>query len=290
MEDVTSNVRQKIRGVQSTPSLPRVTARVLERINQSFSSFGELERIIRADVSLSAQLIRFANTLGRRHTVRLGSLEQAIKWLGLERVRSIAVSHAVEQEYTSRENAWFPRAEFWRYSLASGLSCEIVAEELGYTSKRLGRVFSAGHLHAVGRTLIDQHAPEAMQRIAETMRDEDCSMFEAENRILDTNHCLIGADVFKHWKLPDSIVRATRHYYDQPVDGGELASIVHLASVLTKTKNYGYSGDDSIEYFRPEVADHLDLEVSWFRRIVDDVLPRRYSDIKPMLHFSERSA
>lgn len=261
--------------IDSIPSLPEVTDRVLKALDENVT-FETLEKIIRTDPSLVGRLLRLANRRYYGHEREVTSLEQAIQLLGLNTLRSVVVAQGMENEYSAPEVSAFPRDAFWTYSLATGIGAEIIADELDLDSEAKGEVFSAGHLHAVGKTIIDQHLHREFVKIVRLVEEEDRSMYEAEQSVLETTHCEIGAAILEEWNLPDPIVEAARYYY-RPEESGRLTvDIVHLASVLTKTKGYGFSGDEDLSYLNEDRVAKLELSDEKIQTILDETFPEQF--------------
>lgn len=266
--------------VEGVPGLTKVTQRVISLLERDDSTVEQVERALRGDHTLATQVLRYANARYFDHEKQIGSLEKAIQLLGFNTLRSIAILQGMDRKYTTPEHPSFPREEFWQYSMATGLCAEIIADRLGYDSRRKGEVFSAGQIHGVGKTIIDQYLHDEFEQILELVERNGKSMYEAEQECLGMTHCEIGAEVFRKWSLPDHLVETVRNYYDPPRDSSDNVRIVHLATVLAKTKHYGYSGDENIGYLREECVDRLGLTGDELEQILQKELPRRYDEFK----------
>ncbi|MFB6345835.1 MAG: HDOD domain-containing protein [bacterium] len=275
--DMTDLLIEKIDAI---PSLPETSDRVLSLLSDEDTTFGELEQAIKMDQSLSAKILRFANSRYYGYERQVTTLEKAIQLLGFNTIRSVVITHSVEDNYSAPEIPAFPRENFWEYSLACGICCEVIAEHLGYDSEQKGEVFCAGHLHATGRTILDQHLHREFIRIFEVMNEEGLSMYEAEKEVLETTHCRIGAAVLDKWNLPDPIVAAARHYYEPEKGLHSTVDVVHLASVLTKTKGYGFSGDEDLSYLDESRVEALGFDDNEIERILDEDFPRHYERLR----------
>lgn len=271
---------QTIKQVESAPGLRTVTRKVIQLLDGKFTSFEAVEDAIRLDQTLVVQILRFANARYYGKAGDVGSLRQAIQLLGLNSVQSIAIQHELDRQYTVPENPAFPRDEFWQYSLATGVCAELIADELGYNGDQKRESFSAGHIHAVGKAIIDQYMPEEFTRIIRRTKTDDIPMYQAENDVLGITHCEVGARVFEKWNLTPSLVETARHYYQPPPDASQIVYVVHLASALIKTKQYGFSGDYDISYFDEDRLKGFEFPVGLLEKILSERLPEKYERVK----------
>lgn len=265
-----------IEKIDAIPSLPQTSNKVLDLLSDDNTSIEKLEKAIKQDQSLSAKILRFANSRYYGYERQVTTLDMAIQLLGFNTLRSVVITHGVEDNYSAPEVPDFPREAFWEYSLACGICCEVLAEELGFEPDQKGEAFCAGHLHATGKTILDQHLHREFIKIVERMRENNISMYEAEQDVLDTTHCEIGAAVLDKWNLPAPIVQAARYYYQPGDDQHVIVDVVHVASVLTKTKGYGSSGDKDLSYLREDRVEALGLSDEDVQRILNEDFPRHY--------------
>ena len=77
----------------SIPAFPAVALRVLDLVSQDDADFGLLVREIASDATLSAQVLRLANSALFRYEV--GTIHQAVMLLGAQRVQSLVMSVAM---------------------------------------------------------------------------------------------------------------------------------------------------------------------------------------------------
>lgn len=275
-KDMASTLAEK---VDSVPSLPEISTRIVKLVNQEETTIEELGRAVRTDPSLSALILRYANSSYYGFSKEINNIQRAITVLGFNTVRSLALSYGVEKQYTAPEIPEFPREDFWDYSLAVAVASEIIAQELGYSAEKRHESFSAGHLHAVGKTIIDQHLHREFVKIHELTDEEGISMYEAEQEVLGITHCEIGGTVLAEWNLPEVLSQAARYYHAPDESEMEIVTIVHLGSILAKTSKLGYSGDYNLDYLQEEAIDELGLAEGTIENILREELPEEYENI-----------
>ncbi len=273
-------VQTVVEKVDAIPSLPQIVTRIINLVNNEDTSVGDVGRAIKTDPALSAQLLRFANARYYGHSGEINTVRRAITILGFNTVRSMVLSYGVEKHYTAPESSAFSRQEFWNYSLACAAASEIIAARLGYRSERKDQAFSAGHLHAIGKIILDQHLHREFIKVMQHVNREKIPMYEAEKNVLGTTHCEIGSSVLDGWNLPKILTEAARYYYTPGESEEEIVTIVHFASVLVKTKKYGFSGDYDISYLDEKMVRDLNIEDEAIENILQVELPKQYKELK----------
>src|SRR4051794_13220284 len=79
----------------SIPAFPAVALRVLDLVSQDDADFDLLAREIASDATLSAQVLRLANSALFRFETRIGTVQQALLLVGAERIQSLVMSVAM---------------------------------------------------------------------------------------------------------------------------------------------------------------------------------------------------
>ncbi len=278
-DEVAETLAQK---VESVPSLPEISTRIVKLVNKEETTIEELGRAVRTDPSLSSLIFRYANSSYYGFSKQINNIQRAITVLGFNTVRSLALSYGVEKKYTAPEIPEFPREEFWDYSLAVGVASEIIARRLGLNVEMRNEAFSAGHLHAVGKTIIDQHLHREFVKIFQRKNKDDISMYEAEKQVLGMTHCEIGATVLESWNLPEVFSAAARNYYYPGETNEKIVIMVHLGSVLAKTSKLGFSGDYDLSYLQENMVEDLGLSEKSIQNILREELPEEFENIREL--------
>ncbi|MFB6355733.1 MAG: HDOD domain-containing protein [bacterium] len=279
-EGVINALTEKIDDV---PSLPKVSQRIVSLVNKDDTEIEDLEKALRTDPSLTAHILRFANSRYYGHEKDVTNLKRAVQLLGFNSVRSIALGYGMDHQYTAPEIPGFPRQEFWNYSLAVGRCAEIIADYLGYDSDEKGNAFSAGHLHSVGKPIMDQYLHRDFIKIVKKTDEESVPFYEAEEEVFGFTHCEVGEAVLNEWNLPKVLSSTAGNYYKLSNVEYETTIVVHFATVLVKTKGYGFSGDQDLSYLKEDRVDELGLTDENIESILHDDLPQAYEEMKEMV-------
>jgi len=203
--------------------------RLIEAPNYSAATLGDL---ITQDADLSARLLRLVNSAFFNLQVPVETISRAVTVVGTQELRNLIMATTAARAFTGIPGDLVDMAEFWRYSLSTG----VIAGELASHCRVLHteRLFVMGVLHDIGRLVIYLKLPDASRDILLVSGGDDTLLPEVENDILGFTHMAVGEALLYKWKLPTSIATVVAHHH-QPFQAKEFAletALIHLASVL----------------------------------------------------------
>ncbi|MCZ7526721.1 MAG: HDOD domain-containing protein [Acidimicrobiia bacterium] len=190
------------------PMREAVASHLLSLINDEASAEA-VGRAAATDPSLSARLLRMANSAYFGLPGRVSSIHRAVVVLGMSVVRSIAVS-ALAGLFADRTRSMPP--DFWSHSIATAAGSELVA---GSARVPPGDAFSAGLLHDLGWALLWRRDPETCKAIVGATRGDSAASVAAEREAFGIAHPEAGAIALELWGLPPELVQAIRNHHDE---------------------------------------------------------------------------
>jgi HD-like signal output (HDOD) protein len=200
------------------PAFPAVVLRVLDLVSQDNPDFPLLVREITSDATLSAQVLRLANSARFGFTSQIGTVQQAVLALGSAEVQSLVMSVAVAN-YSRASLKTEAMQKCWRHTIASAVVCREVARAAGMPPEQ---AYSLGLLHDIGRLGLLVAWPDDYNRILHEADRDHLSLLDLEKRLFTMDHCEVGRRLVEQWKLPpDFRVVAGRHH-DPPAGTTEL--------------------------------------------------------------------
>ena len=212
------------------PTLPHVLLHLLDTCQDENVSFEHLAHVIRRDPALCVKII---SACGGNCT-REKNLEQSLARLGIQAIKSIAITSAVQQFFSrsSRERLAFLK-QHWYHSIFSACVAEQLAEHIKY--QNLDEAWLAGLLHDSGQLIMEAAYPDKYTTALAQLNDDE-NLHEIENEEFDSTHYHVGASLFrKHDSNPflaDAIL-----YHHEPVDkildAHPLVKIANLANLLS---------------------------------------------------------
>lgn len=227
--------------VVDIPSLPAVAAKVLKFMDNEYSSVEELENIILTDQALSTRILRIANSAYYLKGMKIDSIPTAIIRIGFKTMKSLVVATSVKDLH--RKFGLFEQ-KLWEHSLGVSIAASILAKETRMSSPDEALV--AGLIHDVGKTVLNNSMSETYSLVVEKVYEEGMSFIDAENEMLEFNHCSVGGFVARKWRLPKNLEMVIEHHHAEDLSGFEepaeeaLCQLVKLADAMCLNLGIGF--------------------------------------------------
>lgn len=206
------------------PSFPDVVVRIRSALNSPDTTAEQVADILGVDAVLASRILVLANSSYYNPAgVKIQSLGPAVGRIGFEKVRSAAITYAIEQLHLSKEfdAVKADLRELWSAGLRLGAMSEVIAREC--TKFDSDGAFIAGLLHRIGTLYIFSKYKEYPALIGDA---------ESRQHIIDEWSAPIGESIVANWKFPKEI-RATLNPDEgeepAPGDGASLCDVVIVA-------------------------------------------------------------
>ncbi|MBX3374441.1 MAG: HDOD domain-containing protein [Phycisphaeraceae bacterium] len=248
--DQTALVDSAIRGISHIATLPEITLRIIELVEDPSSTAQDLHGVIENDLALCSRILKVVNSAFYGLPRQIGSINRAIVLLGLNAVKNIAIAASLTKLFRGGELCpGFSARDLWTHSIATGAASKLIADQL-----RLGlpdEAFLAGLIHDIGIMVEMQAKRDGLIRVIGELRlgadgTPAHDMRELETRLIGANHCHFGAALCETWKFPKSFGYVTR-YHHQPGELPEanrvLANVVNIADRMAARAGLGFRAD-----------------------------------------------
>jgi HD-like signal output (HDOD) protein len=173
----------------------------------------ELARLITSDVALSGHVMQIANSPAFSTGSRLSSISQALTLLGTRQVFNLVVSQLLRVAMADKVDAGLER--FWESSAQTARLCGEIARRLRCVRPDIAYTF--GLFHDCGIPLLMRRFPRTKQVLAEANAAEDALFTDVEDRLLGTNHAVVGYFLARRWRLPGEVAEAILRHHDYSV-------------------------------------------------------------------------
>ena len=217
------------------PAFPPVVLRVLDLLSGDHPDMVPLVREIGSDATLSAQVLRMANSPLFGLASQIDTVHRAVVTLGFVHIQSL-VTMVATANYMRDALKTEALEKCWRHTMASALLCRELGRAAGIPPDR---AYSFGLLHDIGRLGLLVAYPQDYDRLCQAADRDAVSLLDLEKKRFGMDHCEAGRRLVEQWKLPQEFcVIAGRHH--DPPSGVDLdaLTVVHLACQLADTLGY----------------------------------------------------
>ncbi len=257
-----------VHDVEQLPPMPTNVVRTLRALENPKTSASGIADLLSLDQSLTASVLRMANSALLGYGAACASVQDAVVRVGFERVRSIVLAAAAAEQLNQRLSGYrLPAEDLWHHALTAASTARYFASAVRYPNQE--EAYIAGLLHDIGKVVLDRYMREAYDQVVTLMSESELAMWQAEEQVLGMNHGAVGGLMTSNWQFPPPLVNAIR-YHHWPSFAGQahqpLAAIIHLADALAPRPTSG-KGALNTASVHPEALRILNLEEAQFERL-----------------------
>ena len=274
--DAETRVRQRLKKLNTLPSLPTVLGRLLKLIKDPESSMADLEVLLTSEPGIALKIRQVANSAAIAGASGKGpaTLKESLTRLGTKKVGAIAQQIALINSMVRPDDSGFDLRAHWGHSLA----CAIVADRLHNSDAvkleeevPFNDYWIAALLHDCGMAVQGFFFYDWFERILETMDDEECSFYEAEKKLGDdmVTHDRLSEMVLQKAEMTEELVEAVGLHHQPGNTPSPLVALVHVADGMCAEMGFGYSVPDT-KYSRPALK-VLGLTREAVRDLIEDL-------------------
>lgn len=178
--------------------------RLLNTIEDGGEAVESLTRLVVTDKSLAGRLRHVASTEAASLAHPIPTARHAIHALGFRAVHSTALACTfIDMLQGDCSNLHY--ITFWRHGVAVAMLAQVLAV---VEQRHRDEAFAAGALHNVGRLILDQHAPAALDAARRYAGSEGLPVSAAVRALVGFGEEEICSAIAAQWDLPATIIEA----------------------------------------------------------------------------------
>lgn len=186
--------------VDRLATLPDVYLKVRAALDDPDVSIAEVADVIATDPSLTAALLRLANSAFYGYARKIESIQRAVSLIGLEQVHDLVLATSVTAMFAGIRPQRMDMARFWRDSVRRGMLAREVARSVRGISPE--RLFVSGLLADAGHLVMYVAVPDLMALVLDTPPGDGDTLPDVERRIIGCDFAEVGAALTAKWQLP----------------------------------------------------------------------------------------
>ncbi|MCE7973188.1 MAG: HDOD domain-containing protein [Leptolyngbya sp. PLA1] len=260
------SVNNAIREISHIATLPEITVKVVELVEDAKSTAQDLHKVISGDPALCSRILKVVNSSFYGLPGQIGSINRAIVMLGLNAVKNIAIAASLAKLFRGGDlTPSFSARDLWTHSNVTAAAAKLIAHslKLGFSDE----AFLAGLVHDIGIMIEMQYDRNKLTEVirrtgADSKGVPACDMLEAELAVFEATHQDFGAGLCEKWKFPKSFTYVTGHHHNPtglPQELRTLTSVIYVADRLAAETGMGFRLDLLTTEVSAEVLDTLKL-------------------------------
>ncbi|MBM4054554.1 MAG: GGDEF domain-containing protein [Planctomycetes bacterium] len=222
---------------QSVTTLPTVATKVITLSSKEDTSVKDIADLLSKDASLSAKVLKIANSAFYSFPVKISTVLQAVSRIGINAIRSLVLSFSFLTIQTNNKTNAFNYEKFLEKSLASAVAAKLIMSEINKNYSE--EIFTAALLQNIGELILANTFPKQYEQvITNKANDGNDDSIELEQQVIGADHTLIGYEITKRWSFPDELIVPIRyHHFPEQYEGQDkklklFANVVHLSGLV----------------------------------------------------------
>lgn len=274
-----AELKSIIKDLKELPTVPRVSSQILKLMEDPRHTLKKLADLIAMDPSMSAMILKTANSAYYRRDTEVTTLDRAIVVIGEKNLKELVINVCMKSfanVTTAQERA------LQEDSLACAIAARVIAQALGHPEPE--EAFLAGMFRHVGKMAMLSLFPDLYRMVLDMAKKNESDIPDVEQDLFGFNHAAIGAAVMDCWNFSSNLVQTTLHHHDfievdlmNPDQAQDpyvynLSAIINLAEGMCEYLGIGVaSAHSTLELDALPGAIVLSLESEQIFRMLDSV-------------------
>ncbi len=193
--------------LKQLPTMPALLHELMQDFANENTKIEDISKKITMDQSISARVLKMANSVVYRRGAEVTSIDQAVIRLGFKQVSSLVVATALNNSFKTPKS--FDKNKFW----IDTFKVATIAKEIAKVSPKIDpdTAFTCALIHNIGELLIQQCFPTEADLINAAVAKGE-SKIDAQREMLGYDYSQVGAELVRRWKLPEFFVESTMQH------------------------------------------------------------------------------
>lgn len=201
-----------LKSINTIPAFPATGNKVAQLLNKPDYSVFQVANVIKYDPSITANILKMANSpyFGPQH--KISSIHDAVIYLGQKSLLRAIQTSGISKYYKKGTPGYYDKAtDLWEHSVAVALMSQILSKKI--TGREDTTLYTAALLHDVGKIIMGEFVRDSLKKISEIVNTQKLSFLEAEEIVLGINHADLGGRIAEYWNFPVEIKDAVSYHH-----------------------------------------------------------------------------
>lgn len=234
MPKTINEIQKVLNQIDNLPTLPIIASELIRVLGNSNASMGQISELMNNDQSITARVLKIANSAYYGIRNKVDTLRTALVILGVNEITNIVIGVSLIKVFDTENEKLFSHQDFWKHSIYTAHLSRWLSKELGIPFH--GEEFTAGLIHDIGKIILDQYFhPEFVNIIKYMDLFPQDQVYEIEQKVLGATHMELGYWLADRWKIPQHIQSAILYHHrpDKAPDNIELCCLVDIADTIS---------------------------------------------------------
>lgn len=276
--ELSPELQRAVARVTEISSLPEVTTRIVEVVEDPRSTAQDMHEIVKHDPALAAKVLKVVNSAFYGLPSQIASLDRAIVMLGLSAVKNIALAASLSRLFRpGAVSERFASRDLWTHCVSVGVCARLLARaSLGQVEE----AFVAGLVHDMGLLIEFQLFPKKLKAVAQRCEVQPQDYLAVERDVIGADHQMFGSHLAAKWKFPPGL-RATisRHHNPENLkpELKRVVTAVQVADTICCQNELGFYLTAQVQSIADEMLDYIGVNEHQVNELLES-LPERIKE------------
>src|SRR4030067_293006 len=195
----------------SLPTLPTVAYKLISISSNEEIGMKDIADLISKDASLSAKVLKIANSALYNLPCKVSTVHQAASRLGMNAIRNLTLSFSFLSVKAKGKKGVFNYDKFWEQSLSNAVAAKLIMAEIAKSDWE--EVFIVGLLQDIGELIIALSLPQQYEQVLLEASHSGKDIVEIEQQIIGADHAFIVCEVTKSWVFPAQLLTPIQYHH-----------------------------------------------------------------------------
>lgn len=201
-----------LKSINTIPAFPATGNKVAQLLAKPDYSVDEVANVIKFDPSITANILKMANSAYFGPRQKISTINNAVVYLGQQNLLRAIQTAGVSKYYKKGAPGYFDnKTDLWEHSVAVALMSQILSKKIN--GREDNTLYTAALLHDVGKIIMGEFVRDSLPKMAGLVSSQNMSFLEAEEIILGINHADLGGKIAAYWKFPVEIVESIAFHH-----------------------------------------------------------------------------
>lgn len=195
----------------SLPTLPTVACKLISVSSKEEIGMRDIAHLISRDTSLSAKVLKIANSAFYNFPCKISTIHQAVSRIGINAIRSLVLSVSFFSITSGEKKGIFNYEQFWEQSLSGAVAAKLIMAEIAKSDWE--EIFIAGLLQNIGTLILALSLPQQYNQVLSEIFNSEKDITELEEQMIGADHTFIGYEVTKNWGFPPVLFTPVQYHH-----------------------------------------------------------------------------
>ena len=261
--EVPPIVQKAMSLVGDIATLPEVTVKIINIVEDPRSTARDLHEVIKTDPALSSRLLKVVNSAFYGFPGQVATVDRAIVLLGLSTVKNIAIAASISRLFTAeRVSESYTARDIWRHSVAVAVLARQIYRSGFSHQPDADEVFLSGLIHDLGLLVERQAFPEKLAQAIDRCVKQHGNFCRIEQEVLGADHPTFGQHLAAKWKFPARLRAAIGYHHNVDnlnAQNRTVPTIIHVADIVAVQEKMGFPLTAAQQELTPELMETVHL-------------------------------